>query len=123
MSDKAAGLLEKLKKHPVETLERFFKNHENDGETTDTGICARALSQVLPKLQKQEHIMAVEYTDHIGPYSIQMMAVFDDRKVTDKEVKDFICGGERYHQHIVTMYKDQFDSIFRGNNDGGIESR
>ncbi len=118
MSDEVARLLEKLQKHPVETLKRFCMNHKNDGETTDSGICARALAQVLPKLTKQEHIMAIEYADHVGPYAVQMMAVFDDRKATDKEVRDFICGGERYHQHIVTMYKDQFESIFRGDDDG-----
>lgn len=114
MTDKVTMLLEKIKKHPVETLERFCQDHENDGETTDTGICARALAQVLPKLEKQEHIMAVEFTHQLGLYTEQMVAVFDDRKASEKEVRDYICSGESYHPHIVVMYKTQFESLFKG---------
>ncbi len=103
-------------KTAVQTLELYKELHSKAGYSTEPWLVARAIGEVLPKLDKQAHIMAVEYTDHIGPYAVQMMAVFDDRQVTDKEVRDFICGGESYHQHIVTMYRDQFESIFQSHN-------
>ena len=111
-------------KNAVQTLELYKDRYSKAGYLTEPWLVARAIGEVLPKLEKQEHIMAVEYTDHIGPYAVQMMAVFDDRQVTDKEVRDFICGGESYHQHIVTMYRDQFESIFQSFNpqDGGKEA-
>lgn len=111
-------------KNAVQTLELYKDRYSKAGYWTEPWLVARAIGEVLPKLEKQEHFMAVEYTDHIGPYAVQMMAVFDDRQVTDKEVRDFICGGESYHQHIVTMYRDQFESIFQSfiPKDGGKEA-
>lgn len=108
-----------MPKKTIGILKQIMECHINDAKTTDLGICARALSEVMPKLEKQEHIMAVEYNRHIGPYTEQMVAVFDDRKASEKEVRDYVCSGESYHPHIVIMYKDQFESLFKGEENGG----
>lgn len=59
-----------------------------------------------------EHIMMIEFTQVIGPYSMNVVALFNDTKIDEEVVRDLIQTGRAEHSDdIVLMTKKQYDSL------------
>jgi len=60
-----------------------------------------------------EHIMMIEFTRVIGgEYSMNLVALFNDTKINEEEVRDLIQTGRAEHSDdIVLMTKKQYDSL------------
>ena len=95
-----------------EILNAFRNKYHADGYSTEYGIVANAINEILPTLGKMDHICMIEYPKCIGPYTIQQAAVFDNRKISEELVRDLIIAGEEYHPAVVFMAKAQFESLF-----------
>ena len=59
------------------------------------------------------NIRMIEYTIELGTCGIKRAAVFDETKISDKEVREHIMAGEEYNPNIIYMYMEQFLSVFR----------
>lgn len=60
-----------------------------------------------------EHIMMIEFTRVIGgTYSMECVALFNDTKISEDEVRKLIKSGRAEHSDdIVLMSKRQYDSL------------
>ena len=60
-----------------------------------------------------EHIMMIEFTKVIGgEYSINLVALFNDTKISEAEVRRTIkAGSAEYSDDIVLMTKKQYESL------------
>lgn len=62
----------------------------------------------------EKHVMLIEFTQHIGPYQEQMVALFDERDFSEEEaraaIQEFPLG---YDVRIVVMSKQQYETVFR----------
>lgn len=97
---------------PTKILDDFAKAHQSDSKDTEIGTVAGAIDEIRPKLEKLECLKAVEYLQHIGPYELKHVAVFDDRKITEAAVRKLILSGESYDPNVIFMTEKQFYSIF-----------
>ena len=59
-----------------------------------------------------EHIMMVEFTQLLGPYELTKVALFNDTKISEDEVRERIQEGRaEYSDDIVLMTKKQYESL------------
>lgn len=60
-----------------------------------------------------DHIMMIEFTRVIGgDYSMDLVALFNDTKISEEEVRDLIQTGRAEHSDdIVLMTKKQYNSL------------
>lgn len=102
---------------PIEKLNFFRNKYHADGSSTEFGIIADAINELLPKLVKMDSLAAMDYVEKYGPIKQKNVAVFDRRRVSEDEVLDAIKAGG-YHQDVITMSERQYESVFRkGPND------
>lgn len=98
---------------PFDVLHKFRARHIKAGPQTEQGTVAKAVDTILPKLEKMEHIKAIDYTlDWGNNRTEEMTALFDDRKVSEEEAMAHIHRGDCYNANIITMYRTQFNSVF-----------
>ena len=64
-------------------------------------------------MRMTEHIMMIEFTKVIGgEYSINLVALFNDTKISEAEVRRTIkAGSAEYSDDIVLMTKKQYESL------------
>lgn len=98
----------------LEILTRFRDAHKGDGNRTDTGLAAAALDEVLPKLEKLEHLTIAEYDEKYGAHVYEQVAMFDDRRISADQVFKIAAEGQEYHPLIVFMSKKQYEGVFKG---------
>lgn len=60
-----------------------------------------------------EHIMMIEFTKVIGgEYSMDLVALFNDTKIDEEEVRDLIQTGRAEHSDdIIIVTKKQYNSL------------
>ena len=97
----------------LEILTRFRDAHKGDGNRTDTGLAAAALDEMLPKLEKLEHLTIAEYDEKYGSRIFEQVASFDDRRTTADQVFKAAAEGREYHPLIVFMSKKQYEGVFK----------
>ena len=96
---------------PVEQL-KVYQNKYCE-EESERGIIANALGKVLPKYERLKYINVVPYKTGSSDHdAIDMVAIYDTRKVTDEELRTFLCLNDAYHSYIVTMNREQWDHLF-----------
>lgn len=100
-------------KNAIEKLILFRNQHFGDGSETELTIVARAINEVIPKLDKMSHLKAMEYTlSYSKTLEDKRVAVFDDRLVSEEEVLRHSRAGE-YHDQILDMSEKQYQNIFQ----------
>ena len=58
------------------------------------------------------HVELIEYTEKIGPYSTEKVAVLNGNHMTEEEALQYIRA-EEYHPSIIIMTKKQWVQVFR----------
>ena len=100
-------------KNAIEKLILFRNQYFGDGSETELAILAKAINEVLPKLDRMSHLKAAEYTlSYSETLKDKRVAVFDDRLVSEEEVLRHIRTGE-YHDQILDMSEKQYQNIFQ----------
>ena len=97
----------------LEILTRFRDAHKGDGKRTDTGLAAAALDEMLPKLEKLEHLTIAEYDEKYGAHVYEQVAMFDDRRISAEEVFKAAEEGLEYHPYIAFMSRKQYEGVFK----------
>ena len=62
------------------------------------------------------HIGLIEYDEHLGPYQMPKVALFNNTKLTADEAFEFIRAGE-YNDNIVILEKRQWVALFKNGKD------
>ena len=97
----------------IDKLISFRNQYFNCGCSTECEIIAKAINEVLPKLDKMSHLKAAEYTlSYSETLKDKRVAVFDDRLVSEEEILRHIRAGE-YHDQILDMSEKQYQNIFQ----------
>lgn len=65
-----------------------------------------------------EHVMLIEFSREVGPYSTDAVALFNANRISEGEAMRCIEAGE-YNDNVLCMPKSQWVSIFK---DGKEES-
>ena len=61
----------------------------------------------------KENIMKIEFTKKIGNYEFEYIALFNQTRISDDEVKKAIqLHGTGEHPYVVFMSKEQFKNVF-----------
>lgn len=61
----------------------------------------------------KDDIMKIEFTKKIGSYELEYVALFNQTKISDDEVKKAIqLHGVGEHPHVIFMSKEQFENVF-----------
>lgn len=101
----------------IEILNLFRNKYYNDGNETELGVVANAINELMPKLSKMDNLSALDYIESYGSLESKNVAVFDRRRVSEKEVVSAIKAGG-YHPDVLVMSEKQYESVFRkGPND------
>lgn len=58
-----------------------------------------------------EHLMRIEYTESYPSIHFPMIALFDDRKISAKEVEDLLQAGEN-SPFVIVCTREQFQNVF-----------
>ena len=58
------------------------------------------------------HIGMLEYEEHLGPYRMPKVALFNQNKLTADEAFRFVQAGE-YNDNIVVLEKSQWIALFK----------
>lgn len=98
---------------PIEQLNYFRGRYYNDGQATEFGVVANAINEVLPKLDKMDHLKIIPFSVEYGSFTERSVAVFDDRNIKEEEVIHFIRNAHNtYHPHIIVISAQQAKSVF-----------
>lgn len=63
-------------------------------------------------LINKENLMRIEFTRKIaGIHSIEMVALYNQKKISENEVQKVIEANE-YHPHVIIVEKKQFENVF-----------
>ena len=60
-------------------------------------------------------IILKKYLKEVKPLKYSKLTI-DGNKIDEAEVNNFIYSGENYHQDIMVVYKEQWESVFGKNN-------
>ena len=64
----------------------------------------------------KDNIMRIDYTKTIGQHKFEMIALYNNLKITEKEVSNAIKFGDddavHSNSNIIFITKKQFDNIF-----------
>ena len=59
-----------------------------------------------------EHIMMIEFTQVLGPYELTKVALFNNLKISEEEVKRLIkLGRAEQSNDVVVISKQQYESL------------
>lgn len=58
------------------------------------------------------HVELIEYTEEIGPYSTEKVALLNGNHMTEEDALRYI-EAEKYHPNIILMTKEQWVQVFR----------
>lgn len=65
-------------------------------------------------MENKNHVMMIEFVQHIGPYQEEMVALFDERDISEDEVRfaiqEYPVG---YDARIVIIFRQQYETVFR----------
>lgn len=57
-------------------------------------------------------IMMMEYMDNYGSCDFEMVAIYNQSRISAAEVRKSIQSGEE-HMHVIKIHKQQFDNVFK----------
>ena len=66
--------------------------------------------------EKLEHLMAIEYTETVLSYKKERVAIFDDRQISEKEVRAMIRSGDTGSPFVLLATVEQVKNVI-GNPD------
>lgn len=58
------------------------------------------------------HIMLLEFKEQCGPYTKEMVALYNSERMTEAEAFRFISAGE-YNDNVLVMPKRQWCALFK----------
>ena len=61
---------------------------------------------------KLEHLMAVEYTETVLNYKKERVVIFDDRMISEKEVRAMLKSGDTGSPFVLLATADQVKNVF-----------
>ena len=98
---------------PIEKLNFFRNRYYNDGNSTELGIVANAINDVIHKLEKMSHLKAIEYTlSYSKTLKEERVAVFDDRLISEDAVLKAVKDGGLSNL-FLDMSVPQYQNIFQ----------
>ena len=60
----------------------------------------------------KENLMRIEYTNKFaGKHSVEMVALYNKKRISEKEVKDVIQT-EMYNPYVIIIEKEKFEKVF-----------
>ena len=101
---------------PIDVLASFRDKYHADGLSTELGVVANAINDVLPSLDKLNHLRVALHTlrwREVG-YEEEKVAMYDDRAISQEDVLSFINSGEVYDPRIVVMSRKQYEQVYGG---------
>lgn len=66
----------------------------------------------LEKNKIADHIQMIEFTQLLGPYELNKVVLFNDKKISEEEVKELIKSGTaEQSNNVVIISKQQYESL------------
>ena len=62
-------------------------------------------------LQKLEHLMVIEYTETVLSYKKERVAIFDDRLISEKEVRAMLKSGDTGSPFVLLATAEQAKNV------------
>ena len=86
----------------------------DEGFLLSTDRAREYISSLVAFRERMDHIKAIQYVAQFGNVSEDMVAYFDDRKISEKEVLEYITTSSPvcYNSKIVCINRDYAENVF-----------